>query len=253
MDGGALRRWAPLAAVAVALTGATLAAAYSSPRIAAVPHRPPPAVTAAASGSSASPAASASASVRAYSVIELALPGWLTTGLSLVCAAATIVVVALLLWYVLRDSIRVRSKPLVVDPGHAARLARRTDEVVAALDAGLAGLALGDDPRAVVIACWLRLEEAAAAAGTPRRPGDAPTDLVRRLLDAHQVSRATLDGLAGIYLEARFATHPVDAGTRDAAVAALVRLRGELARPVDPQPATAPAAPGLRPMAPGAP
>lgn len=259
MDGGVWRRWAPLAAVAVALTGATLAAAYSAPRVAAVPHKPLPAVSAAASGPSQSPRPSSSESARPVAPIEIAMPAWMTTAISLVCGMVAALTVALLLWYVVRDSIRVRSRPLAVDPGRAAGLTPGGDEVVAALDAGLAGLALGDDPRAVVISCWLRLEEAAAAAGTPREPGDAPTELVRRLLAGHRVSRPALDDLAGLYLEARFATHPVTAGTRDAAVAALRQLRGELTRPVDREPGAgdqpgtaAPAGPALRPMSPGA-
>ncbi len=59
--------------------------------------------------------------------------------------------------------------------------------MLAAVDAGLADLDDGD-PRAAVIACWVRLEEAAAAAGTPREPGDTPGELVLRLLAGHQVS-----------------------------------------------------------------
>jgi hypothetical protein len=80
-----------------------------------------------------------------------------------------------------------------------------------------------------VIACWLRLEEAAAAVGTPRQPGDAPADLVLRLLTTHQVSAAVLLPLAEVYRLARYATHTVDTGMRDSARAALRQLRAELA------------------------
>ena len=65
---------------------------------------------------------------------------------------------------------------------------RTAEELVAALDAGLEELSDADrDPRRAVIACWVRLEQAAAAAGTPRHPGDTPTDLVGRLLAEQQV------------------------------------------------------------------
>jgi len=100
---------------------------------------------------------------------------------------------------------------------------------VAALDAGLDDLSDADrDPRRAVIACWVRLEQAAAEAGTPRRSGDTSTDLVFRLLRAHQVDRGVLDQFAEIYREARYATHPVEEHMRTQAQAALRQLRGQL-------------------------
>jgi hypothetical protein len=100
---------------------------------------------------------------------------------------------------------------------------------VAALDAGLTNLSDSDaDPRLAVIACWVRLEEAAALAGTPRHPGDTPTDLVERVLASHRVSRAVLDDFAGVFREARYATHPVSERTRADAIRALGLLRSEL-------------------------
>jgi hypothetical protein len=146
------------------------------------------------------------------------------------CLAVVAVVVGMLIWYVFRDGFRVRSAPLVVHPGPAEQpVATRTEEVVAALDAGLDRLSDQDtDPRRAVIACWVRLEEAAAAAGTPRHAGDTSTDLVARLLDSHQVSRPVLDEFAAVYREARYATHVVDEQMRAAAVRSLGHLRAEL-------------------------
>src|SRR3712207_8046931 len=51
--------------------------------------------------------------------------------------------------------------------------------------------------------CWVRLERSAAAAGTERRPADAPADYVLRLLAAHRVSRQVLDRFADVYRHAR--------------------------------------------------
>ena len=97
------------------------------------------------------------------------------------------------------------------------------------MDAGLADLDDADaDPRRVVIACWVRLEQAAAAAGTPRDVGDTPTELVTRLLAGHAVSAAVLYRLAEVYRLARYATHTVDESMRDQARAALGQLRAEL-------------------------
>ena len=85
-----------------------------------------------------------------------------------------------------------------------------------------------------MIACWVRLEQAAAAAGTPREPGDTPTELVTRLLRGHDVSAPVLYPLAEVYRLARYATHTVDTGMRDRARAALQQLRGELSREREP-------------------
>ena len=99
----------------------------------------------------------------------------------------------------------------------------------AALDAGLEELSDTDrDPRRAVIACWVRLEDAAAAAGTPRHPGDSPTDYVGRLLAEQQVDAGVLAALLEVYREARYATHTVDDQMRQQARSALQRLRADL-------------------------
>jgi len=74
----------------------------------------------------------------------------------------------------------------------------------------------------------VRLEQAAAAAGTPRSPGDSPTDLVGRLLREHQVDAQVLAALLEVYREARYATHTVDDQMRRQARSALERLRADL-------------------------
>jgi hypothetical protein len=96
------------------------------------------------------------------------------------------------------------------------------------VDSGLADLDADADARSAVIACWVRLEETAAAVGTPREIGDTSTDLVVRLLGAHDISGPVLDRLAGLYREARYATHVVDDQMRQDARAALRQLRAEL-------------------------
>lgn len=101
-------------------------------------------------------------------------------------------------------------------------------ELLAAVDAAIATADDDPDPRRAVIACWVRLEQAAAAAGTLRHDSDTAADLVVRLLREHQVSEPVLAALATAYRLARFATHPVDEPTRTRARSALRRLRAEL-------------------------
>ena len=130
---------------------------------------------------------------------------------------------------VLRERLTARRRRVEVEADEPAAPGHR-EAVLAAVDAGLSGLDGDDaDPRAAVIACWVRLEQAAAAAGTPRQPGDAPADLVLRLLSAHQVSAGVLIPLAEVYRLARYATHTVDAEMRDSTRDALRQLRSELA------------------------
>ena len=76
--------------------------------------------------------------------------------------------------------------------------------------------------------CWVRLEDAAAAAGTPRHPGDSPTDYVGRLLAEQRVDAGVLAALLAVYREARYATHTVDDQMRQQARSALQRLRADL-------------------------
>jgi hypothetical protein len=121
-----------------------------------------------------------------------------------------------------RRSLRARA-PAKPDAGDIGA------EVVAALDAGLQQLDESDgDPRRAVIVCWVRLEGAAATAGTKRLPGDTSTDLVMRLLVGHSLSAPVLTGFADVYRQARYASHEVDERMREQAKAALGRLREEL-------------------------
>ncbi|GGQ32592.1 DUF4129 domain-containing protein [Streptosporangium pseudovulgare] len=102
-------------------------------------------------------------------------------------------------------------------------------EIRAALRAGLADLDAGGDPRRAVIACWLRLEHAAAGAGTPRMAADTPAELVARLLAGHRVGEPALNRLAAAYRRARYAPHEVTGSLRAEARAALAEVDAELA------------------------
>jgi hypothetical protein len=159
---------------------------------------------------------------------------WLLIALLIVLCLIVLTLLIALVRLLLRSLNTVKPRLLVRTdkPGTAVQRGDEA-EMLAAVDAGLAELSDTDaDPRRAVIACWVRLERAAAAAGTPRELGDSPTDLVARLLGAHQVSRPVLSRFAGVYREARFTTHPIDDTMRDTAVGALRHLRAELASEV---------------------
>jgi Domain of unknown function (DUF4129) len=123
---------------------------------------------------------------------------------------------------------RPADQPPAPRPAREEPVVAAAGEVRAALRAALADLDAGDDPRRAVIACWLRLEHAAAGSGTPRMAADTTADLVARLLAVHQVGESALGRLATAYRQARYAPHEVDGSLRDTARRALAEVDAEL-------------------------
>ncbi len=235
----ALRRWWPVAVVVALLATVALASSHSSIGASRVPPvaRDAPFVLEYPSGE---PRPSIPAEPReAAEQTRTQIPSWLGTVVLVLLGAALLAALGYLAWTLVRGVARRVTRALPTQPGR--RSAEGTArEVVAALDAGLVELDdRSTDPRTAVIACWVRLEEAAAGAGVSRLTGDTATDLVTRLLRGDPstgvpaiVSADVLAEFAHVYREARYATRPVDEQTRDQARAALRRLRGELAAAV---------------------
>lgn len=228
MDVAALRRWWPLAAVLGLLFLTSLAATRSAPQLDRIDPDP---ITPATAPPLLPPDPLQTAQVEPTGAAAEAtggLPDWIGTAAVTVLVIAGLAVVALAVFAILRDQSRRRARR------RGRRVAQRPEsrtqeDLVAALDAGLEELSDADrDPRRAVIACWVRLEQAAAAAGTARHPGDSPTDLVGRLLAEQQVDASVLAALAAVYREARYATHAVDDRMRAQARSALEQLRADL-------------------------
>jgi hypothetical protein len=96
--------------------------------------------------------------------------------------------------------------------------------VFAVIDAGDDAMRDIADPRQAIIACYAAMERALADVGVRRLAAETPTDLLARAAqfhDAHPAARR----LTQLFLEARFSTHPMSTVDRDAARAALARLR----------------------------
>jgi hypothetical protein len=160
---------------------------------------------------------------------RIELPSALVHAVQLLCLLLVVGVVILLVVLVARSAVR-RTRDALPLPRAVAEQSETAREVLEAVDRGLMELDDGDaDPRRAVIACWVRLERAAEAAGVPRRPGDTSTDLVVRLLADRQVNSAVLGDFASVYREARYSPHTVDETMRGQARAALRLLRDELA------------------------
>jgi hypothetical protein len=226
-----LARWVPLAAVVVLFGLAMLSTRLANPTIDVL--TPPERVNSSASPSPFDPDQTeptlASATPLGPAALAIDLPEWLEWALGAACVLVVLGVAGFLVWLVLRDRVGRREVEILEEPEVPPTPEETEQTVRAAVDAGLADLDDADtDPRRAVIACWVRLEAAAAAAGTERAPGDTSTELVARLLTRHDVSAPVLAALAEVYREARFASHPVDEQTRHQARTALRQLRDEL-------------------------
>jgi hypothetical protein len=147
-------------------------------------------------------------------------------GLLIVAIVAAVVVS---IWWSTR--LRRPAAPLVIEDVS-------TEELREAVQEGRAALARIDDARAAIIACYVAMERSLADRGTARGAADTPDELLARAVAAGIVRGGAAGRLTELFYEARFSTHPVGAGQRDAASAALDELAGELAA----KPEAAPAA-----------
>jgi hypothetical protein len=114
--------------------------------------------------------------------------------------------------------------PEPVRRGAPVLLAEAVEHALATLDTGEVGDA--------IVGCWVALERAAAAAGTPRLAAETSAELTERVLAEHQVSADTLRQLAALYREARFSGHRLGEPERATARALFEQVRADLRVPV---------------------
>ena len=116
-------------------------------------------------------------------------------------------------------------------------IALRAGEVIAedperlreAVESGRSALRTVDDARAAIIACYLAMETSLAERGTARGVADTPGELLTRATEAGLVRGAAAGQLTALFYEARFSSHPLGHGQRDAAERALDELAADLA------------------------
>lgn len=216
------RRWLPVLAV----VGLLIAAGAAASSVALPLYRAPVNHQPAGQLEQTSPAPLPTKGARPGTTATM--PAWVDLAFAVIGAVIAIVILWFLFNLLKHTGSRFRRRTLIRrTPQPPANV---EEELLSAVDAGLSELREAEsDPRRVVIACWVRLERAAASAGTQRLPGDTSTDLVLRLLAGHRLSETVLTGFADVYRAARYASHDVDERTRDQARAALGRLRDELA------------------------
>lgn len=104
------------------------------------------------------------------------------------------------------------------------------EQFIDAVETGLAAIDRGT-PNDAVIACWVALEDAAAAAGVARDASETAAEFTVRVLAVNGVSTDDLLTLADLYREARYSDHASTEETRAQARAALGNLRDDLRAP----------------------
>ena len=133
---------------------------------------------------------------------------------------ALVAAVAISIWWSTR--LRRPAAPLVIADVS-------TEELREAVAEGRAALAGIDDARAAIIACYVAMERSLAERGAARAAADTPDELLARAVASGVVRGGAAGRLTTLFYEARFSTHPLGAGQRDAASAALDELAAELA------------------------
>jgi hypothetical protein len=142
---------------------------------------------------------------------------------------ALLAAVVISIWWSSR--LRRPAAPLVIEDLGA-------EELREAVESGRAALAEISDARAAIIACYVAMERSLADRGTSRGAADTPDELLAKAVAAGTVRGPAASTLTALFYEARFSTHPVAAGQRAAASAALNQLADELAAAQQEQSAT---------------
>ena len=110
-------------------------------------------------------------------------------------------------------------------------LAEDPEDLREAVESGRLALRTVDDARAAIIACYVAMETSLAERGAARAVADTPDELLARATTSGLVRGTAAARLTALFYEARFSSHPLGRGQRDAAEQALNELAAALASP----------------------
>ncbi|WP_233211206.1 DUF4129 domain-containing protein [Mycobacterium sp. shizuoka-1] len=155
---------------------------------------------------------------------------------SVVIAMAVLLVVVLVGGVVLRVRERRGRTPTplaAADPGPDAA-ATRAGSLALAAERGLAEVGdLRREPRDAIIACYAAMEDALAGApGAAPQESDTPSEVLARAVAHEAIHAERATELVNLFAEARFSTHVMNEGHREAAERALRGVLDELRSPV---------------------
>jgi len=132
---------------------------------------------------------------------------------------------------------RRRDAAPVAAPVHAAAVvepASGSESLALAAERGLAEVGdLSREPREAIIACYAAMEKALASApGAAPQDSDTPSEVLARAVEHHALRSGSATELVTLFAEARFSTHVMNEGHREAAERALRLVLDELRSPV---------------------
>ena len=141
-----------------------------------------------------------------------------------------LLIVALLVVLTVSIWVARRLGPSVALPGLLGDAEdEESEELREAVASGRAAMADLDDARMAIIACYEAMERSLAERGAARGVAGTPDELLSRVIARKIISGEAARRLTGLFYEARFSSHELGVDKRDAAVAALDELAGELA------------------------
>ncbi|HEY6961789.1 MAG TPA: DUF4129 domain-containing protein [Gaiellaceae bacterium] len=123
-------------------------------------------------------------------------------------------------WFKLRH----RTSPLdVEDDGPTFE-----QQIASSLDDALDDLAAEPDARRAVIAAYARMERTFAGHGLQRRASETPVEYLRRILLGLTSRSEAVARLTGLFEQAKFSSHAIDASMKADAIRALQTIRDDL-------------------------
>ena len=125
--------------------------------------------------------------------------------------------------------------PLVAgDTGIETAGAGGPGSLALAAERGLAEVGdLSREPREAIIACYAAMEHALAnAPGAAPQESDTPSEVLARAVEHEAIHAGSATELVTLFAEARFSTHVMNEGHREAAERALRLVLDELRSPV---------------------
>jgi succinate dehydrogenase/fumarate reductase cytochrome b subunit len=117
------------------------------------------------------------------------------------------------------------------------------EQLALALDDALDDLRAETDPRRAIVAAYARMERVLAASGVPRRSSETADEYLGRVLRELAPGSDAVARLTGLFTQAKFSHHDVDATMKEEAIEALEQVRDELRQSPGGQPAAGDATP----------
>lgn len=153
----------------------------------------------------------------------------------LMFAMAALLVIVLVGMVVLRARHRAAAPaPLVVGESGSEPVQPGPGSLALAAERGPAEVGdLSREPREAIIACYAAMEHALASApGAAPQESDTPSEVLARAVEHEAIHAGSATELVTLFAEARFSTHVMNEGHREAAERALRLVLDELRSPV---------------------